>query len=145
MEIIYDVEKIQDYNRILKETFSSIYYLIYDLEDNEYKNRLLREILYIIESIAKYDPVEDDSKIIIDNNMINFSIIEWDGFYYFNPLDKKYEYYPKVKSYYKMSRSIKDFSLEVTRYNVTTIYTIQNNLLNVEVVNEDDMSLKLKK
>ena len=138
IENIYDIDRIKEYNRVLEQAFKHIFYLIEDTVDNDAKKKLLREIKYIINSITRFEPIEDESTIVIDSNEISFSIIEWDGFYYYDSLNKKYNYYPECKSYYKMSRSINNYTLEVTRFDMKFIYTISHNKVLQEVKEKDE-------
>ena len=129
-------DKIKEYNNVLKEFFSNLIYYISSFDNSINRYILLKEIYYIVFNINKYPPVEYESQIIIIDDSISFSIIEWDGYYYENTDINNtsiYEYYPDKKTYYKINRDINNFIIEVSREDKTKIFTINKNGIELEI------------
>ena len=138
-----EVDNFKEYNNVLKDFFTNLIYYITSFEDNYNRNILLQEIYYIISNIDKYLPVEYESKIIIEDDSISFSIIEWDGYYYENTDINNtsiYEYYPDQKTYYKMNRNINNFKIEISRDNINTLFTIDKSI-NMELSEKQSKKL----
>ena len=129
-------DKIKEYNNVLKEFFSNLIYYISSFDNSINRYILLKEIYYIVFNINKYPPVEYESQIIIKDDSISFSIIEWDGYYYENTDINNtsiYEYYPDKKTYYKMNRNINNFIIEISREDKTKTFTISKNGIELEI------------
>lgn len=140
-------DKIKEYNNILKEFFSNLIYYIFSFDNSLNRYILLKELYYIVFNINKYPPVEYESQIIIEDDTISFSIIEWDGYYYENTdIDNTsiYEYFPDKKTYYKINRDINNFIIEIAGEDNTKIFTISKNSIELEIVREQNNSLTIK-
>lgn len=139
-------DKIKEYNNILKEFFSNLIYYISSFDNSLNRYILLKEIYYIVFNINKYPPVEIESKIIIKNDSISFSIIEWDGYYYENTDINNtsiYEYYPDKKTHYRMNRDINNFIIEISKEDKSKIFTINKNGIELEVKDKQKINTRL--
>ncbi len=139
-----EVDKIKEYNTILKEFFSSLIYYISSFDNSLNRYLILRELYYLKYNIDKYPPVEDESKIVIKDDMISFSIIEWDGYYYENTdlnNTSLYEYFPDKKTYYKMSRDINNFKIEISRDNISRLFLVSRDCIEMKVSEKNSKKL----
>ena len=137
-------DKIKEYNDILKEFFTNLIYYISSFDNSINRYILLQEFYYIVFNINKYPPVEYESKIIIEDDMISFSIIEWDGYYYENTdLNNSilYEYFPDKKSYYKMNRDINNFKIEITRDNISRLFIVNKDCIEMQIPEKNNKKL----
>ena len=139
-------DKIKEYNNVLKEFFSNLIYYISSFDNSLNRYILLKELYYIVFNINKYPPVEYESQIIIKDDSISFSIIEWDGYYYENTDINNtsiYEYFPDKKTYYKMNRDINNFIIEISKENKTKIFTINKNGIELEVKDKQRINTRI--